>query len=88
MDDELRQRLAELGEIAATLDPSTGEDQESAARIEAYREGIRFAVAFIEDDGFVENEVENGVENGDAPAAPDADLEPDNLPQIPLPREE
>lgn len=80
MEDELRQRLAELGEIAATLDPSTGEDQESAARIEAYREGIRFAVAFIEDDGFVEN--------GDAPEALDAGLENGELPQIPLPREE
>lgn len=80
MEDELRQRLAELGEIAATLDPSTGEDQESAARIEAYREGIRFAVAFIEDDGFAEN--------GDSPEALDAGLENGELPQIPLPREE
>lgn len=51
MDDQLRQRLAELGEIAAALDPQASEDEVGRDRTEAYREGIRFAVAFIEDDG-------------------------------------
>lgn len=50
LDDELRQRLAELGEIAAGLDPESAEEQVVQDRLEAYREGIRFAVAFIEDE--------------------------------------
>lgn len=56
MDDELRQRLAELRDIAAALDPDSAEDQVARDRLEAYREGIRFAVAFIEDEGEIAEE--------------------------------
>jgi len=56
VDDELRQRLTELGDIAAELDPESAEDQVAQDRLEAYREGIRFAVAFIEDRGEVVEE--------------------------------
>ena len=71
MDDELRQRLAELSEIAAGLDPDSAEDQVARDRLEAYREGLRFAVAFIEDES----------EGEDA-----EDAEESAGPEIPAPR--
>lgn len=50
-DDQLRQRLTDLGEIAASMNPESADDEIGRARIEAYRAGLRFAVSYIEDDG-------------------------------------
>lgn len=51
MDDSLRQQLTDLREIAAAMNPDSADDEVGRARIEAYREGIWFAVAYLESDG-------------------------------------
>lgn len=56
MDDSLRQHLADLRDIAAKMNPDSADDEVGSARIEAYREGVWFAVAYLEagpdvDDG-------------------------------------
>lgn len=57
MDDQLRQRLADLCELAAALDPSNADDELGQARIEAYQAGIEFAVSYLDDGGAGEAEV-------------------------------
>ncbi|RRO20350.1 hypothetical protein EIL87_00110 [Saccharopolyspora rhizosphaerae] len=48
MDEETRDRLAEIRSLAEELHPETIEAEIGRARVEAYQAGIKFAADFIE----------------------------------------
>ncbi|GAA0517967.1 hypothetical protein GCM10011581_22290 [Saccharopolyspora subtropica] len=48
MDDQIRQRLAELRSLADELHPEQIEVEIGRARVEAYQAGMRYAANFIE----------------------------------------
>lgn len=68
MDDSLRQQLTDLRELAAAMNPDSADDELGRARIEAYREGVWFAVSYLESE-FPEagdgNDIPSPRDNGD-----------------------